>query len=160
MATLNVLFGTESGNSEKLAQSIERTAKEVVKQAGDALKFDVVIKNLKDVKVADLTTMEHAVVVISTWGEGDPPGTCIKFCNELFADNSTDLSKLNYTVFAMGDKSYQIFCGCGKQVDESFARLGAKAFMPRHDSDLDYDAGFEPWEVKLFQAITPMLKAA
>jgi sulfite reductase (NADPH) flavoprotein alpha-component len=158
MPTLNVLFGTESGNSEKLAQSIERTAKEIVKQAGEALKFDVAIKNLKDVKVADLTSMEHAVVVISTWGEGDPPGTCKKFCEELFADKSTDLSKLNYTVFAMGDKSYQIFCGCGKQVDESFSRLGAKAFMARHDSDLDYDAGFEPWEVKMFTKLAPMLK--
>jgi sulfite reductase alpha subunit-like flavoprotein len=159
MATLNVLFGTESGNSEKLAQSIERTAKEVLKQAGDALKFDIAIKNLKDIKVADLSSMEHAVVIISTWGEGDPPGTCIKFCNELFADKATDLSKLNYTVFAMGDKSYVDFCGCGKQVDESFARLGGKSFMPRHDSDLDYDAGFEPWEINFFKTITPLLKA-
>lgn len=157
--TLNVLFGTESGNSEKLALSIQRTADEIKKKAGDAIKFDVAIKNLKDVKVADLTTMEHAVVVISTWGEGDPPGTCIKFCNELFADKSTDLSKLSYTVFAMGDRSYQIFCGCGKQVDESFARLGAKSFMTRYDSDLDYDAKFEAWEVDLFKTLTPLLKA-
>ncbi len=158
MKTLNVLFGSESGNSEKLADSIERTAQEIVKQAGDALKLNVVKKNLKDLKVADLTEMEYAVVAISTWGEGDPPGTCVKFCNELFKDSSTDLSKLNYAVFAMGDTAYKDFCLCGKQVDESFARLGGTKFMDRYDCDLEFDSKFAPWEVDLFKTVTPLLK--
>lgn len=158
MKTLNVLFGSESGNTEKLAQSIERTAKEVVKQGGDAIKFDVAIKNLKDLKVADLKDMEYAVVAISTWGEGDPPGTCVKFCNELFADKATDLSKLNFSVFAMGDTAYAEFCACGKQVDESLERLGGKRIIDRFDSDLEFDSKFEPWEINFFKAITPMLK--
>lgn len=158
MKTLNVLFGSESGNSEKLADSIERTANEILKQAGEGLKFNVVKKNLKDTKVSDLTEMEYAVVAISTWGEGDPPGTCVKFCNELFADNSTDLSKLNYAVFAMGDTAYKDFCLCGKQVDESFARLGGKSFHDRFDCDLEFDKKFEPWQVNMFKALTPMLK--
>jgi len=158
MKTLNVLFGSESGNSEKLADSIERTAKEFLKQAGDACKFNVVKKNLKDLKVADLKEMQYAVVAISTWGEGDPPGTCVKFCNELFADNATDLSNLNFAVFAMGDTAYQIFCGCGKQVDESLARLGATRIMDRYDCDLEFDKKFEPWEVNFFKTVAPMLK--
>ena len=158
MKTLNVLFGSESGNTEKLANSLERTAQEILKQGGEELKFNVVKKNLANVKVADLTDMEYAVVAISTWGEGDPPGTCVKFCNELFADKSTDLSKLNYAVFAMGDTAYEIFCGCGKQVDESLARLGGKAIMPRFDCDLAFDSKFEPWEVDFFKAVTPLLK--
>ena len=157
--TLNVLFGSESGNSEKLAASLERTANEIKKQAGEALDFTVVKKNLKDVKVADLTEMEYAVVAISTWGEGDPPGTCVKFCNELFADNSTDLSKLNFSVFAMGDTAYEIFCGCGKQVDESLGRLGGKRIIDRFDSDLEFDKHFEPWEVEFFKTVTPLLKS-
>ena len=158
MKTLNVLFGSESGNSAKLADSLERTANEIKKQAGDAIGFNVVKKNLKDVQVADLKEMEYAVVTISTWGEGDPPGTCVKFCNELFADNSTDLSNLNFAVFAMGDTAYQIFCGCGKQVDESLDRLGGKRIMDRFDCDLEFDKKFEPWEIDFFKAVTPLLK--
>ncbi len=158
MATLNVLFGTESGNSEKLATSIELTAKEVVKQAGDALKFDVVRKNLKDVKVEDLAAMEYAVVVISTWGEGDPPGSAEKFCKSLYTASSPDLSKMKYAVLAMGDKAYQDFCGCGRRVDESLAKLGAKAVVPRQDMDLDFASGFEKWEVEFFTKMAPLLK--
>ena len=152
---LNVLFGTESGNSEKLATSIELTAKEIAKE----MKFEVVKKNLKDVKVADLAAMEYALVVISTWGEGDPPGGAINFCNELYKASSPKLSNFNYTVLAMGDKSYQDFCGCGRRVDESIAKLGGKQIMPRKDFDLDYDAGFENWEIEMFSTIAPLLKA-
>lgn len=153
--TLNVLFGTESGNSEKLATSIELTAKEIAKE----LKFEVVKKNLKDLQVNDLGSMEYAVIVISTWGEGDPPGSAVKFCNDLYKASQPDLSKLNYTVLAMGDKSYADFCGCGRRVDESIKKLGGKEFMARKDMDLDYDAGFENWEVDFFTKVSPVLKA-
>ena len=158
MATLNVLFGTESGNSEKLAQSVELTAKEVLKKAGDALKFDVVKKNLKDVKVDDLADMEHAMIVISTWGEGDPPGSAEKFCLDLYKASSPDLSKLNYAVLAMGDTGYEDFCGCGRRVDESIAKLGGKQIMDRKDMDLDYSAHFEKWSVEFFTKMAPLLK--
>lgn len=152
--TLNVLFGSESGNSEKLALSLEHTGKEIAKE----LKFEVVRKNLKDLKVADLASMEYAVVVISTWGEGDPPGTCEKFCKELYSASSPDLSKLNYAVLAMGDKSYADFCGCGRKVDESIKKLGGKQLMARRDMDLDFDAKFEDWEVEFFTKIAPSLQ--
>lgn len=160
MTTLNVLFGSESGNSEKLAQSIELTAKELTKKAGDALKITVARKNLKDVKVADLAGMENVVVVISTWGEGDPPGTCVDFCNSLFSASEPDLSKMKYTVLAMGDTAYEIFCGCGKQVDESLSRLGAQKFMDRTDFDLEFPTKFEPWTIELFKKLAPVLKEA
>ena len=151
--TLNVLFGTESGNCEKLANSIEATAKEVAKE----LKFDVVKKNLKDCKVDDLGSMENAVIVISTWGEGDPPGTCEKFCLDLYKAESPNLGNLKYTVLAMGDKSYEDFCGCGRRVDESIARLGGQKIIDRHEMDLDFDAHFENWEVELFKRLGAMM---
>ncbi|MDA0772815.1 MAG: flavodoxin domain-containing protein [Cyanobacteria bacterium] len=158
MATLNVLFGSESGNSEKLAQSIELTGKEILKKAGDAVKFDVVRKNLKDVKVDDLAAMDNAVIVISTWGEGDPPASAEKFCLDIYKASSPDLSKLNYTVLAMGDTGYQDFCGCGRRVDEAIAKLGGKQIMARKDMDLDYAAGFEKWSVEFFTKMAPLLK--
>ena len=157
MVTLNVLFGTESGNSEKLASSIELTAKEITKKAGDAAKFTVVRKNLKDVKVDDLAAMKNIVVVISTWGEGDPPGTCEKFCKDLFAASSPALKGTNYAVLALGDVAYEDFCGCGKRVDEALAKLGAKAIVPRTDFDLEFALHFEKWAVELFTKLTPAL---
>jgi sulfite reductase (NADPH) flavoprotein alpha-component len=157
MTTLHVLFGTESGNSEKLASSIELTAKEITKQAGDKAKFEVVRKNLKDVKVDDLAGMDNFVIVISTWGEGDPPGSCEKFCLDLYKASSPSLSGKNYAVLAMGDVAYADFCGCGRRVDEAIAKLGAKSIMPRQDMDLDYASSFEKWAVELFAKLTPVL---
>ena len=158
MATLNVLFGTESGNSEKLAQSIELTGKEILAKAGDAVKFEVVRKNLKDVKVDDLGSMDNAVIVISTWGEGDPPASAEKFCLDIYKASSPDLSALNYTVLAIGDTGYEDFCGCGRRVDEAIAKLGGKQIMDRKDMDLDYAAHFEKWSVEFFTKMAPLLK--
>lgn len=152
--TLNVLYGTESGNSEKLAKSLEFTAKEIAK----TLKFEVLCKNIKDLKVSDLASMSYAVIVISTWGEGDPPATCEKFCKELYAASSPDLSSLQYALLAMGDKSYQDFCACGRRVDESISRLGAKSIMPRQDMDLDFDTKFEAWEIDFFAKLGALFK--
>jgi sulfite reductase alpha subunit-like flavoprotein len=154
--TLNVLFGTESGNSEKLANSIELTAKEIAKQVN----FQVIKRNLKDVQLADLGSMENFVIVISTWGEGDPPGSCEKFCKDLYAAKTPDLSASRYAVLSMGDRSYQDFCGCGRRVDESISRLGGQAIIPRKDMDLDYASHFENWEVELFSKLAPSLQQA
>ena len=157
MTTLHVLFGTESGNSEKLASSIELTAKEITKKAGDKAKFSVLRKNLKDVKLDDLTSMDNFVIVISTWGEGEPPASCAKFCNDLFSESSLDLKGKNYAVLAMGDTAYADFCACGKNVDKALSKLGASAIIPRKDMDLEYASHFEKWEVELFTKLTPIL---
>lgn len=151
--TLHVLYGSESGNTEKLASSVELTAKEIAKD----LKFEVVKKNLKDAKVADLAGMENFVLLISTWGEGDPPGSAEKFCKELYSASSPSLNS-NYTVLAMGDKGYTDFCGCGRRVDESIKKLGGKEIMPRKEFDLDYASHFEKWEIELFTKLAPLLK--
>ena len=134
--SINVLYGTESGNCEELAVDLMKTAK----KSG----FKAQITNMAETNVAALKEAETLLVVVSTWGEGEPPETAETFYNELM---STDLSLagLEFAVCALGDTSYEQFCQTGKDVDARLEKLGAKRIAERVDCDVDYDESFAGW---------------
>jgi sulfite reductase (NADPH) flavoprotein alpha-component len=68
---LTVLYGSESGNSETLAS---QTAKEA-KQLG----FKAEVVNMADTTPEKVADSENLLVLVSTWGEGDPPETATGF---------------------------------------------------------------------------------
>ncbi len=143
---LTVLFGTETGNSEKLARQVVAEA--------EKRSYATVLKPLGPMSPADLANTGLTLIVISTWGEGDPPSSAEKFCKAIYEAKSPDLSNTTlYTVLALGDKTYADFCGCGRKVDESIARMGGVKMMPRQDLDVDFDADFKVWKDKFFSRI-------
>jgi len=143
---LTVLFGTETGNSEKLA-------KQVVAEANKR-SYATVIKPIGGLTPNDLTNAGLVLVVISTWGEGDPPSAAEKFCKAIYEAKAPNLSdNFLFSVLALGDKTYADFCGCGRKVEESIVRLGGTKMMPRQDLDVDFDADFNAWQAKFFARI-------
>src|SRR6201981_4264169 len=102
---LNVVFGSQSGNAESIAK---RLAKEAKKQSSD-----VTIAALEKATPAALAQEKCALIVTSTWGEGDPPENALKFWQELQADNDLKLAGLNYVVLALGDTTATHVCGLG-----------------------------------------------
>ena len=142
---INVLFGTETGNAEDLANRFTETAE---KQG-----FEVVKTNVEEVNLDRLKSMQNTVVVISTWGDGEPPTTAEDFCISLSESQDLDLSEMNYTVLALGDTNYPEFCATGKQIDSDFSRLGAKAFLERKDLDTDFDYHYDEWEKAVLESL-------
>ncbi len=143
---LTVLYGTESGNSEALA---DRTVKAAKKRG-----FKPVMKNMSECVPADMEKVENLLVVVSTWGDGDPPESAEEFHQVLMSEKA-DLSGVNYSVCALGDTSYEQFCETGKQIDARLAELGGKRVVDRVDCDVDYDELYEGWVEKAFAALEP-----
>lgn len=141
---LTVLYGTESGNSEELAEQVFKSAK----QKG----FKPTIANMADTKVDDLKSVENLLVVVSTWGDGEPPEAAESFYNELMSSD-VSLSGVNFSVCALGDTSYEQFCQTGKEVDSRLEKLGAKRVADRVDCDVDYDDAFAQWSKSVWQAL-------
>ena len=135
-AKVTVLYGTESGNSEKLASL---TVKEAKKRG-----FKPTLRNMADITPADLAKVENLLVIVSTWGEGDPPETAAPFHKQLMGEK-LELPSLRYTVCALGDTSYTSFCQTGKDVDARLEAFGATRIAPRKDCDVDYDEPFQAW---------------
>jgi sulfite reductase (NADPH) flavoprotein alpha-component len=141
-----ILYGTESGNSEKLA---DRAAKEAKKKG-----ISATVKNMSDISPADLKKHSNLLVVVSTWGDGEPPDGATKFYKDFMAFEEK-LSGLSFSVCALGDTSYEKFCQTGKDIDAKLEALGAKRIAARQDCDVDYEEAYTAWLGTALSALAP-----
>ena len=147
---LTVLYGTESGNSEQLA---DRAVKEAKKRG-----FKAVMKNMSDLAPADLAKTENLLVIVSTWGDGDAPETAVAF-HKAFMEQDVKLDGVKFSVCALGDTSYEKFCEIGKQFDARLEKLGATRVAPRADCDVDYEDTYSAWFSAAITALAPTVAA-
>lgn len=143
---LTVLFGTESGNSEELA---DRAAKAAKKRG-----FKAAMLNMADLAPADLAKHENLLVVVSTWGDGEPPETATSFYEE-FMKADLAFSGLRFSVCALGDTSYEKFCQTGKDIDARLVTLGAERIQPCQECDVDYEEAYSDWLESSLDALAP-----
>ncbi|TPP60395.1 NADPH--cytochrome P450 reductase [Fasciola gigantica] len=96
--------------------------------------------------IADLVV----IFVVSTYGEGDPPDDAQPFVHWL-EQNNTELKKLNYTVFGLGNSMYTHYNACGKLIDRSLRKLGARRFYPLGLGDelFGLESSFMDWQTGL-----------
>lgn len=149
---LTVLYGTESGNSEGLADQTVKAAK----SSG----FKAKAVNMADLKVSKLKEIQNLLVIVSTWGEGDPPETAVDFYEEFMGDKAPRLENTRFSVLGLGDTSYEHFCQMGKDFDSRLEALGAKRVFDRKDCDEDYDDDFETWHRGALQALEALAMPA
>jgi sulfite reductase (NADPH) flavoprotein alpha-component len=141
-----VLYGTESGNSEVLA---DRTVKDAKKRG-----FQAAMKNMSDISPADLTRATNLLVIVSTWGDGDAPETAVSFHKE-FMTADLALSGVKYSVCALGDTAYEKYCQIGKDFDARLEALGGIRVAPRQDCDVDFEDGYSSWLTSALAALAP-----
>jgi sulfite reductase (NADPH) flavoprotein alpha-component len=144
---LTILYATESGNSEKLAGDVAKTARKM------GLKPSLV--DMADLDVASLAGVKRLVVIAATWGEGEPPGRAIRAYKELMSDAAPRLEGMEFGVLALGDTAYVEFCAIGKALDERLAALGAKRVVDRVDCDLDFAEPAANWIGGALKVLAP-----
>ncbi|MGG4455140.1 assimilatory sulfite reductase (NADPH) flavoprotein subunit [Brevibacillus porteri] len=134
---VTVLFGSQSGNSQKLTKVL--TGK--LQEHG----FHVTLSSMSDFKTNALKKVENLLVVVSTHGDGEPPDNAISFHEFLHSKRAPQLVGLRFSVLALGDTSYELFCQTGKEFDKRLEELGGKRLTPRIDCDVDYDEQASEW---------------
>jgi len=142
---VTILYGTESGNSEELADE----AKKMAATNG----FDARVQNVEDYDANRLSEEENVLMIISTWGDGDPPQGAEEFHEFMHSDEAPRLDNVRFSVCALGDTSYEEFCKCGKDFDARFEELGGKRIHPRTDCDVDFDEPFQHWAQGVMEAL-------
>jgi len=143
--TLTVLYGSQTGNAEGVAEMLGEQAK------ARGIKANVV--DMADYKPRQLKSESFVAILASTHGEGDPPDSAIDFHEFLHGRKAPGLKGVQYGVLALGDTSYEHFCQTGKDFDSRFAELGATVLTERVDCDVDYDDAAEAWVEAMLAAI-------
>jgi len=144
---LTIVYASESGNSEKLAGNIAKSARK------NGLKPTVI--DMADLDLAALTSAKKLVFIAATWGEGDPPARAVRAYNELMGESAPRLDGVEFGVLALGDTAYVEFCAIGKKIDERLAALGGKRVVERVDCDLDFAEPAARWIGDAVKVLTP-----
>ena len=141
---ITVLYGTESGNCEMLAEKVSKAAK----KKGHKAK----LTNMSEISAKDLAGIDTLFVIISTWGDGEPPETADTFYNELMK-GGIDLKGVDFSVCALGDTSYDKYCQTGIDIDNQLEKLGGNRIADRVDCDVDFDDAFASWEANIWEKL-------
>lgn len=141
---ITIAYGTETGNSKKLATEFASKAKKIG--------INAKVQSMDQYRLNDLTKEEYFLAVISTHGDGEPPAAAKKFYDHVH-QNGFKLDKLKYSVLALGDISYPLFCKAGEDVDEQLTKLGGKRFFPIQKCDVDYEAEASEWFEEIIKTL-------
>ena len=134
---VTVLYGSQTGNAQKLAEKTGKTL--------EGKGFQVTVSSMSDFKPNNLKKLQNLLIIVSTYGEGDAPDNALSFHEFLHGKRAPKLDQLNFSVLALGDSSYEFFCQTGKEFDQRLAELGGTRLYPRFDCDLDYDEPASEW---------------
>ncbi|WP_371158049.1 flavodoxin domain-containing protein [Jannaschia sp. 2305UL9-9] len=146
---IEILYGTETGNAEMLAEDLEAHL------SGD---HDVTLTNLSDADPAALAVDALNVLVCSTYGEGDLPASAQPFADRIKA-TAPDLSQVRFAIFGLGDREYETF-GLGSDklasllIGQGATQLGERLVHDASGSDLAEDMAIEWVDAQVQTAAT------
>lgn len=136
-----ILYASQSGTAEGLARKL---AKEL-KTHGHT----PAVSTLVGYTPAALAAETCALVIASTYGDGDAPDGVQPFYEQLCLEHFPRMEKLSYAVFSLGDKHYEQFCKFGKDLDGKLAALGGNRLLHRVDCDVEVNDPFAQWKSAL-----------
>ena len=149
---LTVLYGSQTGNAQRVAQSLARDA--------EALGLPTRLVRADRYATRELKNEKLLYIVISTQGEGDPPDDSMTLVEFLNSRRAPKLPGLQYAILGLGDSSYPEFCGIAYAIDKRLEELGAQRLLETGAADLDIETVTEPWHKQALEHAQEKIKPA
>ncbi|MDA3942998.1 MAG: sulfite reductase flavoprotein subunit alpha [Bacteroidetes bacterium] len=147
---LYVMFGSRTGNSESAAN--------LAWEYSRFLGYEAHLLDTNTFEPKNLKYICNLLLAVSTHGEGDPPEVVENFYEALNSKQFDNLNKLNYSILALGDSTYQDFCKTGHDIDAQFRALGARLISPLVECDIDYEENAKIWVRNSVLAFSKLLE--
>lgn len=135
--SLLLIFGTETGNAEELAEDAANMAK--------GFDLEATVMDMEDIEPDDISSSKRLIVVCSTWGEGEQPVNAQDLYDAVEETEEGSMEGVNFAVLALGDTAFELFCESGKEWDKILEEKGGNRVNDRIDCDTDYDDYAEEW---------------
>ena len=142
---LHIIYGSQTGNAEAVANE----AATIAKTHG----LKPIVKSMDEIETDAFAKIEHLLVITSTYGEGEMPDNAQLLWDSISSDTASAMHHIKYSVLALGDTSYDLFCQAGKDWDNRLAELGATRIYERTDCDVDFEESAQTW----LTAVIPLM---
>jgi len=151
-----VFYGSQTGTAEEFAA---RLAKEGMRYG-----FRGVVADPEENEMEDLTSLREdlegdlgevlAVFCLATYGEGDPTDNAQAFFDWL-QEGSAEFNGLRYSVFGLGNSTYEHFNAMGKFVDKKLEEMGGKRVhaLGQGDDDVNIEEDFVRWKEAFWTSV-------
>ena len=149
--SLTILYGSQTGNAKGVASAIQAQAK--------AHGLPVTLTSMADYKPKQLKKESHLLVIVSTYGEGEPPESAVDLFEQLKKGKIGKLEGLKFAVLGLGDSSYEFFCQTGKDFDDFLSKAGAERIHELASLDVDYQDAAKVWGEQAVAAVATTLSA-
>ncbi|OHE95240.1 flavodoxin [Colletotrichum orchidophilum] len=142
-----VLYGSETGNAQDIAEEIGRNAQR--------LHFKTKVDEMNGAQLSLLLQYSLVVFVISTTGQGDMPRNSVAFWKSLLRKKLPPgcLGAVKFTTFGLGDSLYIKFNWAARKLHKRLEQLGAVECYPRGEADEQDSDGadqrYMPWAADL-----------
>lgn len=145
-----ILYGSQTGTAKFAAEELCRELSKY--------DFNTVVMSLEDYDFLNLPEENMIIFIVATTGKvifnigyGEPPSSMKKIWQFLLRKDlpNDSLCTLNYTIFGLGDSSYEKFNQVAIVMDKRLESLGADIFYPvglgDDQQDFGYETEFDPW---------------
>lgn len=146
-----VFFGSQTGTAEDYATKL---AKELHSKFG----LSVLIADMADYDYDNFQDLDSDYLyffLVATYGEGEPTDNAVEFFNWLEGD-ADQIANVKYTVFGLGNSTYEFYNAMGAKLDERFEALGAERISPYGQGDDGVgtmDEDFLSWKEECFDSL-------
>ncbi|HRY13794.1 MAG TPA: flavodoxin [Syntrophomonadaceae bacterium] len=136
-----IIYGSSTGNTEKIAQVLAQELK---------TRFDVTLLDVTDAEPRDMTTNDVLLLGSSTWYDGQLQEDFQEFYDSM---DEVDLKGKRVAVFGTGDSSWDEFCAAVDILEEKVLELNAEIMAPgfKWDGEVTEEAlpDIRTWASKL-----------
>ncbi|XP_030632713.1 P450 (cytochrome) oxidoreductase b [Chanos chanos] len=146
-----VFYGSQTGTAEEFANRLSKDAQRygMKGMAADPEEYDMG-------ELSRLSEIDNSLAIfcMATYGEGDPTDNAQDFYDWL-QEGDAELGGIKYTVFALGNKTYEHYNAMGKYVDKRLAELGAQRIfdLGMGDDDGNLEEDFVSWREQFWPAV-------
>lgn len=146
-----IFYGSQTGTAEDYASKLS-------KELSSRFALKTMTADLGNYDYDNLDKINNLILVfflLATYGEGEPTDNAVEFWDWLQNDADT-LSNLKFSVFGLGNSTYEFYNKVGKDVDEILENKGGERFADYGEGDdgkgtLDED--FLTWKDNVFESL-------
>lgn len=151
---LTILYATQTGTARYVSYDLAREAMR--------RNLSTKVDSLESYTAESLLDIDTPIIfIISTTGQGDPTDNMRSFWQSLLDKDlpNTLLLDTHFTVFGLGDSSYQEYNAMARKLWVRLQQLGAQTFYRRglgdELHDFEYEAEYHPWLDGMWLSLAP-----